>query len=155
LNDLPKAAFNNATIDIDINQAGIQKRLSTTNGTFSVDSSGLVWFKPVANFVGTVSMSYTYQNSAKYVSNTAQLKLTIYKCGPTILNLTSPSYDLSNGLYQYFNNEVVKLSNKINPTGSNKVLVQVNSASSIVLLPGVLITPNIGSKFEAKIIGCN
>jgi len=155
LNDLPKAAFNNATIDIDINQAGIQKRLSTTNGTFSVDSSGLVWFKPVANFVGTVSMSYTYQNSAKYVSNTAQLKLTIYKCGPTILNLTSPSYDLSNGLYQYFNNEVVKLSNKIKPTGSNKVSVQVNSATSIVLLPGLLITPNSGSKFEAKIIGCN
>jgi hypothetical protein len=100
-------------------------------------------------------MSYTYQNSAKYVSNTAQLKLTIYKCGTTILNLTSPSNDLSNGLFQYFNYNVVNLSNKINPTGSNKLSVQINSATSIVLLPGLSITPNSVSKFEAKINGCN
>jgi hypothetical protein len=145
----------NATFDIDINLAGIQKSLITTNGTFSVDGTGLVWFKPVANFTGTVSMSYTYQNSAKYVSNTAQLKLTIYKCGTTILNLTSPSNDLSNGMFQYFNYNIVNLSNKINPTGSNKLSVQINSATSIVLLPGLSIMPNNGSTFEAKIKGCN
>jgi hypothetical protein len=155
INDFPKVEFNNATFDIDINLAGIQKSLSTTNGTFSVDGTGLVWFKPVANFTGTVSMSYTYQNSAKYVSNTAQLKLTIYKCGTTILNLTSPSNDLSNGMFQYFNYNIVNLSNKINPTGSNKLSVQINSATSIVFLPGLSITPNSGSKFEAKIYGCN
>jgi hypothetical protein len=90
-------------------------------------------------------MSYTYQNSAKYVSNTAKLKLTIYKCGTTILNLTSPANDLSDGSFQYYNNEVVQLNNKINPTGSNKVSVQVNSATSIVLLPDFSITPNSGS----------
>lgn len=154
-NDLPKVAFNNATFDIDINLAGIQKSLMTPNGTFSVDSTGLIWFKPITNFVGTVTLNYTFQNSAKYVSNTAQLKLTIYKCATTVLNLTSPSNDLSNGLYQYYNYEAVKLSNKINPTGNNKVKVQINTATSITLLPGLTITPNSGSTFEAKINGCN
>jgi hypothetical protein len=154
INDFPKTFYNNATFDIDINLAGIQKSLATTNGTFSIDSTGLVWFKPVANFVGTVSMSYTYQNSAKYVSNTAQLKITIFKCGSTVLNLTSPTNDLSNGSYQYFNDEVIKLNNKINPIGNNKVSVQVNSATSIVLLPGLSIEPNSGSKFEANINSC-
>lgn len=154
-NDLPKVSFNNATIDIDINLAGIQKSLATTNGTFSVDSTGIVWFKPTTNFIGTVSLNYTYQNSAKYVSNTAQLKLIIYKCTTTVLNLTSPSNDLSNGIYQYKNNESVKLTNKITPTGSNKVTVLVNAATSITLQPGLIITPNNGSTFEAKISGCN
>jgi len=154
INDLPKTFYNNATFDIDINLAGIQKKLTTTKGTFSIDSTGLVWFKPVPNFVGTDSMSYTYQNSAKYVSNTAQLKITIFKCGSKVLNLTSPANDLSNGSYQYFNNEVVKLNNKINPSGNNKVSVQVNSANSIVMLPGLSIKPNSGSKFEANINSC-
>jgi hypothetical protein len=70
------------------------------------------------------------------------------------LNLTSPANDLYNGSYQYFNDDVVKLNNKINPTGNNKVSVQVNSANSIVMLPGLSIIPNSGSKFEANINSC-
>lgn len=154
-NDLPRVAFKNSTFDIDINLAGIQKSLTTTNGTFTVDSTGIVWFKPTANFTGTALLNYTYQNSAKYVSNTAQLKLIVYKCATTQLTLSSPSNDITNGVYQYSNNESAKLTNKINPTGSNKVTVQVNAATAVVLLPGVIITPNNGSTFEAKIAGCN
>ncbi len=124
-------------------------------GAFTVDSTGIVWFKPTTNFTGTALLNYTYQNSAKYVSNTAQLKLIVYKCATTQLTLSSPSNDITNGVYQYSNNESAKLTNKINPTGSNKVTVQVNAATAVVLLPGVTITPNNGSTFEAKIAGCN
>lgn len=154
-NDLPKGTFNNATFDIDINLAGIQKSFTTTNGTFKIDSAGVIWFKPVLNFVGTVSLNYTYQNSAKYVSNTAQLKLIIYKCATSILDLASPTNDITNGVYQYSNNELVKLTNKVRPTGTNKVTMKVNAATSILFLPGLTITPNSGSTFEAKINGCN
>lgn len=154
-NDLPKGAFNNATFDIDINLAGIQKTLTTTNGNFSVDSTGTVWFKPKTNFVGTVTLNYTYQNSAKYVSNTTQAKLTVYKCATTLLNLESPLNDINNGVYQYLNNESVKLTNKINPVGENHATVKVDAATSILLLPGVSISTNNGSTFEAKINGCN
>jgi Galactose oxidase, central domain/Bacterial Ig domain len=154
-NDLPKGTFNNSTFDIDINLAGIQKSLTTPNGTFSVDSTGLIWFKPTLNFQGTVSLSYTYQNSAKYVSNTAKLKLIIYKCATSLLNLASPTNDITNGVYQYSNNESAKLTNKIKPTGTNKVTVVVNAATSILFLPGLTVTPNNGSTFVAKINGCN
>ena len=154
-NDLPKGAFNNLTFDIDINLAGIQKSLTTPNGAFSVDSTGLIWFKPTPNFLGTVSLSYTYQNLAKYVSNTAKLKLIIYKCATSVLNLTSPTNDITNGVYQFRNNESAKLTNKIKPIDTNKVTVEVNAATSILFLPGLTITPNNGSTFVAKINGCN
>lgn len=154
-NDLPKTAFNNSSIDIDINLAGIQKSLITANGTFNVDSSGIVWFKPTTNFQGTVSLKYTYQNSAKYVSNTALLKLTIYKCPNTTINLSSPSNDINNGIYKYISNDVVELSNKIEPQNNNKISVEVNSAKSIIFLPGLTISPNDGSTFVAQINGCN
>ncbi|MFN3490060.1 MAG: 3-coathanger stack domain-containing protein, partial [Emticicia sp.] len=153
-NDLPKVAFNDLTFDIDINLAGIQKSVTTTNGTFSIDNTGLIWFKPKLNFLGTDSLSYTYQNSAKYVSNTAKLKLTVYKC-VTLLNLSSPSNDITNGVFQYNNNESVTLTNKINPTGSNMVTVKVNAANSILFLPGFTVSPSNGSTFEAKLNGCN
>lgn len=155
VNDLPKAAFNNSTFDIDINLAGIQKSLITTNGTFTIDTTGLILFKPIANFQGTVSLNYTYQNSAKYVSNTAQLKLYIYKCPTTTFNLTSTINDTNNGIYQYKSSEVVRVANKIKPQTGNKVLVEVNSPKSILFLPGFVMSPNSGSTFEAKIKGCN
>ncbi|MFY7910223.1 MAG: Kelch repeat-containing protein [Emticicia sp.] len=154
-NDLPKGLFNNASFDIDVNLAGIQKTLSTSNGNFSVDSLGTVWFKPRTNFLGTVTLSYTYQNMAKYVSNTAQAKIIVYKCGTRLLSLASPVNDINNGVYQYTDNEEVRLTNKIIPAGSSRSTVNVNAAASIVLLPGSAITPNNGSTFEAKISGCN
>ena len=154
-NDVPKTSFNNLTFDIDINLAGIQKSITTTNGTFSVDTTGLVLFKPAVNFQGTVTLNYTYQNTAKYVSNTAQLKLYIYKCPTTVFSLSSPINDTNNGIYQYKSSEIIKLTDKIRPQNDNKVLVEVNSPKSILLLPGFVISPNNGSTFEAKINGCN
>lgn len=153
-NDVPKAAFKNATFDIDINLAGIQNTITTANGVFSVDTTGLVLFKPIANFQGTVTLNYTFQNSAKYVSNTAQLKLNIYKCPTSVFNLTSPTNDTNNGIYQYKSSEIVRLANKIKPQTGNKVMVEVNSSKAILFLPGLTISPNSGSTFEAKIKGC-
>lgn len=155
-NDFPKVAFNNLTLDLNVNLAGIQSSYTTPNGKFSVDSTGIIWFKPTSqNFLGTDSLKYTYQNSAKYVSNTARLKLKIYKCNTTVLSLTSPDNDISSGIYQYNNNESAKLSNKINPVGENHTTVKVNAATSILFLPGLSINSNSGSTFEAKINGCN
>ncbi len=154
-NDLPKSTYKNSTFDIDINLAGIQNTLTTTNGIFSIDSTGLILFKPVANFQGTVSLNYSYQNTSKYVSNTAQLKLTVYKCDTSVFNLISPTNDTNNGIYQYKSNGVIKLSNKIKPISNNTISVEVNSGKSIIFLPGFIISPNNGSTFETKINGCN
>lgn len=156
-NDLPQAEFNDSTIDIDMNLAGIQTTYTTENGTFSVDSTGFIWFKPtVQNFVGTDSLYYTYQNSAKYVSNVAKVKLSILQCTTSVLSIVSPDSDISEaGDYQYNNNVSVELSNVINPVAENTVTVKVNAAASILFLPGFTINPNNGSTFEAKINGCN
>jgi hypothetical protein len=154
-NDIPKAAFKNTTFDIDINLAGIQDTLSTAYGRFSIDTTGLVLFKPITDFQGTVYLNYTYQNTAKYVSNTAQLKLYIYKCATTTFNLTSPTNDINKGNYEYKSADVVNLSNKITPQNTDKILVEVNSGKHILLLPGLSIKPNSGSTFEAKIKSCN
>jgi Kelch motif/Galactose oxidase, central domain len=156
-NDLPKTGFKNTTFDIDINLAGIQNTLTTTNGIFSIDSSGVLLFRPRPWFEGIVTLKYTYQNNAKYISNTAQLRLLIYHCSSDfIYNLTSPNDDIHYGIHQYVNNEIITMSNKIEPHNNDRVSIEVNSPKSILLQPGLVITPNNGSTFEAKINGgCN
>ena len=153
-NDLPKDSVINSTIDIDINTAGIQDSIVTTNGIFSVKSTGQILFKPIANFQGTATLSYTFQNNHKYVSNTAQLKLLVYNCTSTVWTLSSPTNNIDHGLYDYQSNEKIKMSNKI-ISDTTQLKVKVNSQKSIEFLPGLVIFPNNGSTFEAKINGCN
>lgn len=81
-NDTPKGSVKYKTIDLDITKAGVQDTLSTASGVFSIDTVGVVKFKPITGFLGTSTVNYTYQNSENYVSNTARLDITVSNTGP-------------------------------------------------------------------------
>jgi Galactose oxidase, central domain len=104
LNDSSKSAIVYKSIDIDINTAGRQDSLLTTSGRFLVDTLGVLLFQPKINFVGNVSVGYTFQNDAKYVSNTAQVKITVYSCDSTDIVLDSLTKNINYGYYRYVTN---------------------------------------------------
>jgi gliding motility-associated-like protein len=85
-------AYNDAvTIDktsIDLNPSitGIQKEIIIPDqGTFSVDSDGVVRFVPVQGFIGTATASYTIKDSSGLLSNAATISFN-YASGPSIAN---------------------------------------------------------------------
>jgi gliding motility-associated-like protein len=76
-------AINKNAIDLNPTLSGIQKSFSVANaGVFTVDTSAVVRFVPVAGFTGIASASYTFQNSLGFTSNTAPITLT-YSAPPT------------------------------------------------------------------------
>ncbi len=157
LNDLPKySTINTKSIDVNINVAGKQDSLVTTAGTFKVDTLlGLIKFKPIAGFTGTATLNYTFQNSAKYVSNTAQVKLTLYPCTATDIALNSPNNDESNGNFTYKTNGKISATNKVIVSTGGMVKASYSAQKSILLLPGFVSKSSNQTTFEAKIEGCN
>ena len=76
-NDTDDNAINTATVDLDPSTGGIQTSLTLANGTFTVNSSGVVTFSPSADFFGTVTASYTVNDNEGATSNTATITITV------------------------------------------------------------------------------
>jgi gliding motility-associated-like protein len=66
-----------ATIDLDPAVAGQQTSSIQTQGTWSVDGNGDVTFAPVANFNGIAIRSYTVNDDAGTISNSATITVTV------------------------------------------------------------------------------
>jgi gliding motility-associated-like protein len=78
-----QVTINKASIDLNPTQAGIQKQLIIANqGTFSVDSVGIVKFVPVPGFIGTATANYVFNNSLGLISNSASIIFN-YALAPT------------------------------------------------------------------------
>jgi len=93
------AVLNKSSIDLDPNQNGIQNSYTVSGkGTFSVNSQGSIQFIPEPNLFGTVSGSYTVQDSYGKTSNPATISLT-YVAAPSqpdagvdqLLNISTPT----------------------------------------------------------------
>ncbi|APG65654.1 hypothetical protein LPB136_09900 [Tenacibaculum todarodis] len=74
----------NSTVDLNTSTPGIQNTNSTTEGNWSVDSSGNVTFIPNSNFLGAATLNYTVNddysldgNSVPATSNPATLTVTV------------------------------------------------------------------------------
>lgn len=68
---------NAATVDLNTTMAGIQNSITVTGGTFTVNNTGLVTFTPVLNFNGTVTITYTVNDSGGLTSNVATITITV------------------------------------------------------------------------------
>ena len=70
---------NVTTVDLDTATAGIQTTFTVVNqGTYAVNSSGLVTFTPVLNFNGTATaVNYTVQDNKGVASNIATITVTV------------------------------------------------------------------------------
>ncbi len=67
-----------STVDLDPATAGTQTSFTSVGkGTFTVNSSGVVTFTPVANYNGTVAITYTVKDNDNLTSNSGTITITI------------------------------------------------------------------------------
>jgi gliding motility-associated-like protein len=69
--------INATTVDLNPALPGIQSSITTAAGTFSVNTSGVVSFTPVANFNGVASTTYTVNDNSGATSNVATISITV------------------------------------------------------------------------------
>ncbi len=102
------------TVDLDPYTNGIQTTYTIPGqGTYVVNSSGVVTFTPVSTFYGTtIPLPYTFKSSLNLVSNIAYLNITVSPLGApvavnnavstnentaVVFNITSNDYDTDGG----------------------------------------------------------
>jgi gliding motility-associated-like protein len=73
----PEGSINAASVDLDINTAGIQNTFTTSEGTWGVNSTGMVTFTPVVTFNGDALLSYTVDDTGGATSNAAVITITV------------------------------------------------------------------------------
>jgi gliding motility-associated-like protein len=76
-NDTDDGSINTSTVDLDPASVGIQNSLSTPSGLFSVNTSGIVTFSPMANFNGVATINYTVNDNGGLTSNAATITITV------------------------------------------------------------------------------
>ncbi|WP_324673335.1 lectin-like domain-containing protein [Hymenobacter sp. GOD-10R] len=92
-----------ATVDLDPNRDGIQSSVAVAGkGTFSVNSAGIVTFKPSGTFAGVVEVPYTMQSilGASYTSSPANISVTV-QGADVATTMSGPSVVQTNSLVTY------------------------------------------------------
>ena len=74
---LAGGAVNPATVDLNTSTAGIQNSITTAQGSFSADATGVVTFTPAQNYSGTAATGYTVNDKAGKASNVATISITV------------------------------------------------------------------------------
>lgn len=77
-NDSFKGELDELTIDIDSLRHGIQDSLITTSGRFKMNTGGILEFSPENNFVGDITLGYTFQNKNGFISNLGKINFTVF-----------------------------------------------------------------------------
>jgi len=75
--------------DLDLVNSGIQNTLINTQGTFSVDTNGLLTFTPNATFTGTANLQYQAIDNLGATSNIATVDITVTNQNPIADNETT------------------------------------------------------------------
>ena len=74
----PVLAVDPGTIDLDVlSPLTEEKTLTTAEGNFSVDASGLLTFEPTGNFFGTATLSYSIKNTLAVPVTSAAATVTV------------------------------------------------------------------------------
>jgi gliding motility-associated-like protein len=64
-------------VDLNTATAGVQSSANTSQGSFSVDSQGVVTYTPIALFLGKATLDYTVMDNDGAVSNVATITITV------------------------------------------------------------------------------
>ncbi len=76
-NDTDADGINTATVDLNLNVAGIQNTITNAQGTWSVDVVGNLTYTPALNLNGIVTKQYTVQDNVGLTSNVATVTITV------------------------------------------------------------------------------
>lgn len=69
--------LDSTSIDLDLSASGLQNSLSTSSGSWSVNSSGILTFSPNLNYFGLASISYNVKDVLGLTSNNATITITV------------------------------------------------------------------------------
>lgn len=69
--------INKKSVDLDLDKDGRQDSLTTPDGKFKVNDSGVVKFDPEKDFIGVVSIPYTVEDKEGKTSNVATITITV------------------------------------------------------------------------------
>ena len=122
-NDTDDNGINPASVDLDPSTSGIQSSISVAAGSFSVSSSGVVTFSPVANFNGAAVASYTVNDIGGLTSNVATITITVasVNSAPVATNDAVSTNEDTSVAFDVTGNDV-------DDVGVNKASVDLNTA---------------------------
>ena len=113
----PDGSINVSSVDLDPSTPGIQNVFTSSEGSWSVNSLGLVTFMPATGFIGTASIPYTIQDnysidgvSVPATSLSANISITVgttnTTCDPDMFLSTSSSITHTSLVYRVDNTTV-------------------------------------------------
>lgn len=71
-----------STIDLDPSTPGVQNTLTTAQGEWNVDATGILIFDPASSFEGTATLAYTVADDDGNISNAANVSVTVAGAPP-------------------------------------------------------------------------
>jgi gliding motility-associated-like protein len=86
------------TVDLNVGAGGAQKSVTTPQGLFEVNSSGVVTFTPKTGFFGLASIQYNVKDNKGVLSNAAAINVTVTEvadAAPVITAFEDPRDTLS------------------------------------------------------------
>jgi outer membrane protein OmpA-like peptidoglycan-associated protein len=90
--------LDNASVDLDLNSAGIQTEINNAKGKWRVEG-GQVTFQPASDVLGTATITYTVKDNSGAISNPANLTIEIKKPeNATIANNVQANNDVATTL---------------------------------------------------------
>jgi gliding motility-associated-like protein len=73
----PNGTLNVGSVDLDPATTGIQNAITTNEGVWSVNASGVLSFQPKLNYFGPATITYTVRDNEGAVSNVATVTVTV------------------------------------------------------------------------------
>jgi hypothetical protein len=70
-------AIDSSSVDLNLTLAGTQNTLSVSNGTWSINTSGLLTLTPALNFNGVLTLDYKVKDVLGLLSNTATVTINV------------------------------------------------------------------------------
>jgi hypothetical protein len=117
-----------STVDLNTTVSGTQTSFNQSGiGTFTVNSSGVVTFTPVANYNGTTTIAYNIKDNDALVSNSANITVTVVPVNDPPVATASVVTTFENVTYEF-------VVNNFNYTDLESNLIQ---SITIASLPGL------------------
>lgn len=85
------------SVDLDLVTAGVQNSISTSEGSWAVDNTGLLTFEPLPAFSGVATIDYTISDIAGNTSNVATITVTVTPTGCPLITIDQSNANICDG----------------------------------------------------------
>jgi gliding motility-associated-like protein len=136
--------INSSTVDLDPVTAGVQNSITTAEGSFSVNPSGIVTFTPITNFGGVAALSYNVSDNGGAISNNATISITVNSVNdaPVAANDVASTNEDSPVSFNILSNDADD--GTIDPTSTDLDPVSAGRQNTLTIASGTFVVDNSG-----------